>query len=612
MPRRKPSHIDLIVYYRVLRTFIKRLSKLKYGNYAIISGSIIAVLLLSYVGDSLAFNGKIHPGVKVDKVNLSNLTIEEAQEKLKNSFSKLPDKNFTIKYKSRDWTVRPSDFDIRLKVKVTAEKAFAYGRHGNIITRLYEKFRAIIGADINSSFKMDKKETENFVKGIVDSVSSEPQNADIELATGKPVLTKSKEGYGLDYKKTFSDIVNGLCSIEEKSIVLKPSKLMPKIDNKEAAASLNQAKMMVSNKIALRYKKKRYFLTKADIAYSFSTNPLSDGDGLYLYIEGGKLKERLVPKIKGILSQPVSASFHVDGSDVWISPSKYGLSVKFDKTAVKATAVSKKAKNRATWLIVSKKKPNRTTAEAKKMGVKTLISSFTTNYPPGKPRVTNIHKAADILDRRMIAPGATFSFNGFVGQRQSSNGFIAAPEIRSGELVPTIGGGICQVATTFFNTILLGGYPFGQRSPHTLYISKYPNGRDAAVSWPSPDLTFTNDTNAWILIKGSYSDTSITINFYSTNYGRKVSFDTKYLGTIPFGTREIKDNTLEKGKRVQKEAGSAGRIYEVTRTVTKNGKIIRKETFRSSYRAKDRVVRVGTKPKAKKKKKEETNNTGTR
>jgi vancomycin resistance protein YoaR len=282
------------------------------------------------------------------------------------------------------------------------------------------------------------------------------------------------------------------------------------------------------------------------------------------------------------------------------------LEVDYRKTASILTEASK-SNRRKTVLKVRILKPERTTAEAKSMGIKTLVSSFTTYFPPGKPRVKNIQRAAEILDRRLIPPGVTFSFNGYVGQRTPDRDFVEAPEIRDGQLVPTTGGGICQVATTFFNTILLGGYPFGQRSPHSLFISKYPTGRDAAVSWPSPDLTFTNDTSAWILIKTGYSGSSISINFYSTDYSREVSFETKFLGWIAYSTKVIKDKTLEKGKRKEKQAGKRGRTIEVTRIIVKDGKVIKRETFISRYRPEERIVLEGTKkPKPKK---EEQNKT---
>ncbi len=96
---------------------------------------------------------------------------------------------------------------------------------------------------------------------------------------------------------------------------------------------------------------------------------------------------------------------------------------------------------------------------------------------------------------RCIAPGETFSFNGTVGPRTAEKGYQEAGAIVNGELVPQLGGGICQVGTTIFNTVFESGLPVVERHNHSFYISHYPKGRDATVSWGGPDFKFRNDTD---------------------------------------------------------------------------------------------------------------------
>jgi vancomycin resistance protein YoaR len=592
--RRKRNQIDLVAYFRHLRDFLKKITKVKHANYAITVGVLVLALGLLYTGDNIVYANRVHPGVSVDGVNLSGLTKSEAKIKIQKAFSGHSKKQLVIKYKERKWDTKPADFKIKINAEKTVEKALDYGRNGNMLKRVLDKFRAVAGVSIKGDFKCNNAELSSYVKDIVDSVSVKPQNADISITKGKPFLVSSKRGRGLGFGQTFLLIKHHLCSLKEKSIILKPEDLYPSIDNDLANKNLKLARLMTSGDVIVNFKKKEYLFSKKDIAYSFATKPLTSKTGLYLYLSPEKFQKRLSLKTKGISSEPVSATFIVDGKNVSISQSKMGLMVDFRKTAKLATLAAK-SKNRVISLAVKYIKPKRTTADARKMGVKTLVSSFTTYYQSGKPRVQNIHKVADILDKRMIAPGGKFSFNEYVGERKAENGFVKAPEIVSGTHVDNIGGGICQVATTFFNTVLIGAYPFGQRSPHSMFIKNYPAGRDATVSWPQPDFTFTNDTQAWILIKTEYNASSLTIKFYSTDYGRKVSFDTKFKGSIHFPTEQIKDNTLEKGKEKEKQAGVLGRIYEVTRIVTKDGSIIRKETFTSRYNPEKRVLLVGTK-----------------
>ena len=78
---------------------------------------------------------------------------------------------------------------------------------------------------------------------------------------------------------------------------------------------------------------------------------------------------------------------------------------------------------------------------------------------------------------------------------------MEAPAIVQGRLVPQLGGGICQVGTTVFNTVFFSGLPVIERHNHSQYISHYPKGRDATVSWGGPDFKFKNDTKTWVLLE---------------------------------------------------------------------------------------------------------------
>ena len=212
--------------------------------------------------------------------------------------------------------------------------------------------------------------------------------------------------------------------------------------------------------------------------------------------------------------------------------------------------------------------------------------------------MNNIHLLGDSLDGKLVKPGGTFSFNGAIGQRTASKGYQEANAIVDGKLVPQLGGGICQVGTTLFNTVFRSGLPVLERRNHSFYISHYPKGRDATVSWGGPDLKFKNDTGHWLLVSVSYSSSSITISLYGTDPGLDVTAKTSSFSNIrPFPTEKVKDPKLREGVTVVEDAGVTGRTCTVTRTVKKDGEVVRVDRFRSVYRPKVEVVRVGTKPK---------------
>ncbi|HYI61628.1 MAG TPA: VanW family protein [Acidimicrobiales bacterium] len=174
--------------------------------------------------------------------------------------------------------------------------------------------------------------------------------------------------------------------------------------------------------------------------------------------------------------------------------------------------------------------PDLTTAGAEALGIREpvgtvtewkgqpQVKSFTTYHACCEPRVTNIHKMADLVRGALVGPGDTFSVNGHVGQRTVEKGFVEAGAIANGVHVEEVGGGVSQFATTLFNAAFFAGLPFGEYQSHSEHFSRYPYGREATMGYEHPDLQFTNDTPYGILIWTSYTDTSLTITLYSTQY----------------------------------------------------------------------------------------------
>jgi len=241
--------------------------------------------------------------------------------------------------------------------------------------------------------------------------------------------------------------------------------------------------------------------------------------------------------------------------------------------------------------------PKLTTAAAKEMGISDRISSYTTTYAgSSSARVNNVHKLAKALDMKLVPPGGVFSFNGAAGERTAAKGYQEAPAIVDGKLVPQLGGGVCQVGTTFFNAVFFSGLPVVERRNHSFYISHYPKGRDATVSWGGPDFKFKNDTKGWILIRTATTSSSLTISLYGTDPGYEVEYKTgDFTNVVPHKVDVIKDPKLKKGMRIVEDGGVDGCRVTVTRTVYKGGEVVRKDTFVSNYGSKTEVVRVGTK-----------------
>jgi vancomycin resistance protein YoaR len=155
---------------------------------------------------------------------------------------------------------------------------------------------------------------------------------------------------------------------------------------------------------------------------------------------------------------------------------------------------------------------------AESLGIKEKVGEFTTRYPAGQARVVNIKRIAELTQGAIIEPGETFSINDFVGPRTLDKGFVAAGSIQNGVFEDSIGGGISQYATTLFNAAFFAGLDFDEYQSHSIYINRYPYGREATVSFPKPDLRIKNTTPYGILVWPTATDTSITVQLYSTKY----------------------------------------------------------------------------------------------
>jgi vancomycin resistance protein YoaR len=294
--------------------------------------------------------------------------------------------------------------------------------------------------------------------------------------------------------------------------------------------------------------------------------------------------------------KPVDAHFAASGDGITVVPSHPGLELDVPATARALLRAATLPVNRAARLTVSRAEPSRTTEEALALGIDSRMSTYKTYNAGTADRITNLRLGVENLDNTLIPPGGTFSLNQAIGERTAGRGFRPAPVIIGTKYAEEIGGGTSQVATTTFNAAWEAGLEITERNPHALYISRYPLGRDATVYWPSLDLKFQNDTNHWVLVKGFAEPDGIRVSIYGGESRRVVSSPgtMRITGRIP--VQRIKDPTLARGKTVVEEQGVPPSATSVTRTVYDGqGKLIRTETWNTSYKAEARVVRVGTK-----------------
>ena len=165
------------------------------------------------------------------------------------------------------------------------------------------------------------------------------------------------------------------------------------------------------------------------------------------------------------------------GDRVVVRPARPGLQLDVAAAGRAILAAALSPTDRVARLSVQRAQPERTTREARAMGITGRVAGYTTYYGGVANRIHNVQLVARLIDGAMIAPGATFSFNGTTGERSADKGFLEAPVIINGELKNGLGGGVCQVSTTVFNAAYEAGLSVSERHNHALYIDHYPLGR---------------------------------------------------------------------------------------------------------------------------------------
>jgi vancomycin resistance protein YoaR len=225
-----------------------------------------------------------------------------------------------------------------------------------------------------------------------------------------------------------------------------------------------------------------------------------------------------------------------------------------------------------------------------------VVGSFTTRFPCCQPRVVNIRRAARLLDGRTLEPGGRFSMNRALGRRTRARGFVPAPMIAGGRLVDSVGGGISQVATTLYNAAFFAGLDLLAHTPHSFYISRYPPGREATISWGGPELVFANEWRAPLQIRLTAGSTALTVRFYSKPLGRRVeAWSGKPFAFVQPTTVVEHNPGLPYGsRRIVQQAGSAGFTVDYGRRVYRHKRLARNERWRVRYQPENRIVEVGT------------------
>ncbi len=240
--------------------------------------------------------------------------------------------------------------------------------------------------------------------------------------------------------------------------------------------------------------------------------------------------------------------------------------------------------------------------------LKDRLGSAQTSYAGSIPeRAHNVELAAKRLDGARIAPGEVFSFNKAVGPTTLLAGYkkgygITIKDDRP-ETIPSIAGGICQIATTVFQAAFWAGLPFVERHYHIYWIPRYgvpPSGRlgyDATVDDPGVDLKFRNTTGDWIRLSSWFDGANVGFVLHGVNPGWKVEAAPSTVRDIVRADTKMffqDDPTMPAGRQLEVEHAEDGFTLTGYRTVSRDGKIVDEYVFTNRYLPARNVTLVGT------------------
>lgn len=238
-----------------------------------------------------------------------------------------------------------------------------------------------------------------------------------------------------------------------------------------------------------------------------------------------------------------------------------------------------------------------------------LLGSYSTSYASSaEARANNVKTAADYINGTVLYPDKIFSTIKVIKDRTEENGYQAAPEYSSGNVVEGIGGGVCQVSTTLYNAVINAELEVVERSPHSMVVSYVDVSRDAAISGDYKDFKFKNNTEAPVYIMGIAEGRTLTFRIYgeeSREENREISFEPEILETIQPGAPETTvDPSKPASYREVTQTAHVGYRAKLWKIVKINGEETeRVEINNSSYSAEPEHIVVGashstSKPKA--------------
>ena len=574
---------------------------------------VVAAVATAFIYQSI-FTDRIYLGVSVNGIELGGYTVQEARAIVRNSFNDYQLRPLVLRAGDRNWQATPQQLGMSVNVDSTVAQAYLLGRAGTNRDQLIEPFLlARDGAAVTEPvIWVDQGRIRLLLERIAREIEEAPREARLSLKPDQKIaVVADKPGKRLDIDRSAEQVEAALRSASPGPVDLVILDVQPVVSAQILEEARRQATVMLSGSLVLRLGDKSWTWRREKIASVLGISDVLDMDGrrtAQVSIDDKALTAELELLRGEIQVEPENARFDfANGRMVPIYPGRPGSALDVGAALKSTKEALLREENREVVLPTRSVQPAIAAEDGPMLGIRELIQEASTVYGGTLPeRMHNVELAAARLHGVVLAPGQTFSFNEAVGEVSYRSGYKKGYGITQSEgeviTIPSEGGGICQVATTLFQSVFWAGLPVVERNWHLYWIPRYgraPNGitgLDATVDQVfdknynllyEVDFKFQNNTGNYLLIQTEADKEHIYFRLYGTKPNWSVIVEEPIIKdevkANPTPVREP-DESLEPGEEIVLEAAHDGFRVVLKRVVMRDDRIVNEQTFVSIYK----------------------------
>lgn len=580
----------------------------------------LLTLLLAFMGAQYrdAHKERILTGVRIGNVDVSGKTPEEAQSAMAQIAPRITDANVTFidDETGEEWSKSYGDLGMSFDEKQTIAEAMEIGRSGGPFTRLKDSFSSwYFGSSVAPVIVFDEGQLDKTVLELAAEIDQPAVNAAISYADNAAKFNPGQAGRALDTADLRTRLEQPLSQYRDANVELLIHETRPTLYDDEVVAQ--EIQQILSGPLSFfltepldEFDLEPVVLPQETLASWLRVDVHQEADGSFrqeIIVDENAVRHWLSPYVDQLYRDPVNARFYFDDATrelVLVSPHVNGRQLNLDST-VEQFMSQVRTPNRSVPFVMEEIVPVvHADASAAELGITELITETTTwFYGSTDARKHNIARAAANFFGIVVAPGEEFSFNKYLGSVSEADGFEEGLIIVGGRTIEGIGGGVCQVSTTLYQSAFLAGFPITERWEHGYMVHYYDDGEgpgmDATVYSPIVDTKFINNTPHHLLIENYYNEEfeALTFKLYSTSMGREVEKSgPEFSDVVPPPEEDVWefDPELPEGTVKQIDWAVEGARVAVDRVVRNaEGEVIIDETVISNYIPYPNVFRYG-------------------